>query len=489
MIETDAFASSELFDIDLPQVHETRLDGVRTVWVEADMPFTAALLFRAGMADETLATRGITHLVEHLALSPLRDVTHPYNGGVTIDHTVFWAAGSTTEVTAFLREVALNLGNLPADRLELEAQVLMAEAMRDNAWVGSTILSARFGAQGPGLVAFDEYGLRRLKAGEVADWADSYFTADNAVLMLTGPPPDDLQLPLRRGDYRPLPAWVYDDLAPEATTFAEQTAGATVAVFGERTVAFRIATEVVRLRLEDRLRHDLGRVYSVAGEYQPLSTDEAFVLWGADSDPAHAVEVAETLVDSLRDIVEHGPSPSELGRAIAKTTNKALFVGDAMARGQAFLRAQELLLDHDEIDIVASLAATAELKPGDIAAALRRPFDRAMAVVPAGADIGFAPYMSQRDEPIAGHRFRAKRGKGRMVLGDEAVASQFGGTWFVLRFDRLAVSEHQGAKRRLLIDEQGAWMVFDATQWWRGDRLLAGIDAATPPNVVIPATR
>ena len=49
-------------------VHHDDLDGLSTYWVEDGSPFRAVLVFRAGMADETLPTRGICHLVEHLAI-------------------------------------------------------------------------------------------------------------------------------------------------------------------------------------------------------------------------------------------------------------------------------------------------------------------------------------------------------------------------------------------------------------------------------------
>jgi len=40
----------------------------------------AGLLFRTGVADETLATVGITHLIEHLALSSINDPLRRHNG-------------------------------------------------------------------------------------------------------------------------------------------------------------------------------------------------------------------------------------------------------------------------------------------------------------------------------------------------------------------------------------------------------------------------
>ena len=43
------------------------VDGVRTFWVDSGRPTLAAtLMFRVGAADETVATSGWLHLLEHL---------------------------------------------------------------------------------------------------------------------------------------------------------------------------------------------------------------------------------------------------------------------------------------------------------------------------------------------------------------------------------------------------------------------------------------
>ena len=56
-------------DGELTLYHDT-VDGLSTYWVANGGPFRAVLVFRVGQADETLPTRGICHLVEHLAIEP-----------------------------------------------------------------------------------------------------------------------------------------------------------------------------------------------------------------------------------------------------------------------------------------------------------------------------------------------------------------------------------------------------------------------------------
>ncbi len=53
-------------------LEETTIDGVYTLFAPLDVPETrAGLVFRVGQADESLAVRGLTHLVQHLALQEL----------------------------------------------------------------------------------------------------------------------------------------------------------------------------------------------------------------------------------------------------------------------------------------------------------------------------------------------------------------------------------------------------------------------------------
>ena len=53
------------------------IGGLRTFFAPVDGPVHAALSFRVGTADETLATHGVTHLVEHLVLAALGQPTSP----------------------------------------------------------------------------------------------------------------------------------------------------------------------------------------------------------------------------------------------------------------------------------------------------------------------------------------------------------------------------------------------------------------------------
>ena len=69
----------------------TEVDGVPCVWMDDDSDrLMAALLFRAGSADETLRLGGVSHLVEHLALPVGPIAGADFNGSVVMLTTSMW---------------------------------------------------------------------------------------------------------------------------------------------------------------------------------------------------------------------------------------------------------------------------------------------------------------------------------------------------------------------------------------------------------------
>ena len=74
-----------------------------------------------------------------------------------------------------------------------------------------TLTRIRYGARGAGLEGYEEFGVRRVSAEELREWA-LRFSAGNAMLWLTGPPPVDLRRPLVDGPRLPCPTLDHRDL-------------------------------------------------------------------------------------------------------------------------------------------------------------------------------------------------------------------------------------------------------------------------------------
>ena len=64
----------------------------------------------------------------------------------------------------------------------------------------------RFGPVGHGLIGYDEYGLHGVDGDAIAAWVGRCFTRQNAVVWLTGEPPETLSLELPSGERLAPPA-------------------------------------------------------------------------------------------------------------------------------------------------------------------------------------------------------------------------------------------------------------------------------------------
>jgi hypothetical protein len=273
-------------------VHWTEVDQVITVWTDAPAPLRAGLYFRTGRADETLATAGLTHLLEHLALSTMSDPTKLNNGFVGGAVTGFISMGQPEDVSSFLTNLCNALNSLPGDRLDSEKQVLEAENATRQYDYCSNLLNWRYGAAGYGLLRLPELGLQKITLEQLQNHAAQRFTRKNAILWLSGPLPENLRLPLPDGIKHPippptpiqqtLPCWFVDDLCGGVA------AGITV----PRVYAAPIFCEMASRRLHKRLRTDQAVSYAPSFFYDPLNSEIAHLVLYADSDKNRRAELA-----------------------------------------------------------------------------------------------------------------------------------------------------------------------------------------------------
>lgn len=133
-------------------VTTTTVNGVRTLLAPRSGPVTAGLLFRVGRADETLATSGITHLVEHLALHRHGLSDLHYNGATAAAYTHFAVTGTADDVVEYLNGVCAALRDLPVDRLETEKEILRTEAAGRGCGAADGMGVWRYGARSSSVV-------------------------------------------------------------------------------------------------------------------------------------------------------------------------------------------------------------------------------------------------------------------------------------------------------------------------------------------------
>lgn len=291
----------------MSSLHETEVDGVRCFWTDAQRPtLTARLMFRQGMADEVLSESGWLHLLEHLCLHGRGGGVLDVNGSVSILETQFDAHGPSGVVAEHLGGVCAWLARPDFGELNRERGVLRAEARLRGSAV-TRALNWRYGAQGPGLVAYDEPGLALATAEALAERVARVFTAGNAVLALNGPPPAGLHLPLRPGRFLPpRPAAPCEN---DVGMYVDE-AGLVLSGVVERSHAATWVPEIIQRALKQRLRDELGAAYSPSATYERVDSSHAVVVAGSDVLPEALPHLADRVLDLVGQMASE-PVPAQ----------------------------------------------------------------------------------------------------------------------------------------------------------------------------------
>ena len=355
--------------------------GIPVFWERGNGDAMAALVFRAGVADELPRRRGETHLVEHLTLFPLGRRPYDYNGFVDSLYTVFHARGTQDEVTSFLSEVSRSLADLPLDRFDTEVEVLRTEAGRDAGDFLSRMLSLRFGLTGFGVTNVRELGLGVLTPADIERRRDQAFTAGNAAVWMYSPEPPRLDFELPDGPRRPpppaeplsgveFPAWV-----------PSGTGGIAVAMLGSRSVASSLALGAIAERLHQRLRQEQGLAYSVDGGRLPLGPDLAHMVVTADCQDRSATAAATVILEELERFGSEGPTEDELADMNRRADRTPPDDPDAAKSGLDFA-ATEVLVGADPLDREQLRRLRHEVTPEDARAAIHDALGSRLVIVP-----------------------------------------------------------------------------------------------------------
>src|SRR5690349_12432377 len=280
-------------------IKQLEVDGIPTLLAPTTGAMHAGLVFRVGQADETLARKGITHLVEHLALHSLGVADYHYNGATGVEHTYFHMQGTATEITDFLTGVCAALQSLPMARLATEKEILRTERNSRGTGAGESLALWRHGARDFGLPAYPEWGLAALIADDLQEWVARYFTRDNAALWIAGNEiPAGLRLGLPNGTRQPAP--VPSSALPMTPAWFGGSAGAvawdTVVRRGARAALF---TKILERRMFRELRQEAGLSYTVSADYEPRDGGTAVITAVADALPEKQGAVLGGLVDLL----------------------------------------------------------------------------------------------------------------------------------------------------------------------------------------------
>jgi zinc protease len=481
------------------RIEQSEVEGVPLFWAEAPGPFVASIIFRTGRADETLPTAGITHLVEHLAF-PTRQLSGvDMNGTVTGTETIFWAAGPRERALERFAEVLRGLSSLPLERLETERRILLTEAASASSHPVWNSASLRFGPRGHGIGAYEELGLYAVDQAAVEEWWRERFTAENAAIWMSGRPPSKLEMPLLRGERKPMPevAPIGDIELPSHNT-GGPSGGLSAALLAERSFSVNAALRLGENRIRQRMRYEQGLTYGAHVAYDPLSRDKAHAVVFADCLDEHAVAARDSLLGALREVAAEGPTPEELQddfaafqAALAEPTEAADFL---------YGRASDELLPGPAHTVDQLVEGRAALTREGIAEALAAALGSLILTTPEGTgDVveGLNPYplWSRQRVDGRGHRLRGLNlardlRKVRLIAGREGI------TIITPADEALTVpfAECVAVKRwtdgtRGLWSEDGFYVEVTPTDWRNGEDVVRLIDESVPASLVVPLER
>ncbi|MBM7790511.1 insulinase family protein [Tenggerimyces flavus] len=486
----------------LPEVHRTVVDGVPVFWVDTPgRRLTARLLFGVGLADETLLTTGISHVIEHLTMRQVGE--HPYaaNASVGTFVTEFEVSSSPEVVTEHLAKVCRSLAELDLEPLDVERSVIRVEERHRDRGANPVVawpLSMRYGARGPGLIASPHIAPSRADPTEVADWCRQWFHRANAALVLTGPLPDGLRLPMPDGEpVRRAPPTPLDWSAPG---WREIEGGVIVAMFGPRSVALTTGVHVLERRLTKLLRQKLGVVYELSTATTAIPENQLAIGLGSDVENGEVDRMSAAVLYALDALCADGPNAEELAfvrAGFAEDVGSDDFVlYAAYDEAAAWLRG-EVSGSAEHVSLLAG-----DVEAAEVAAAMTAARSTLILGLAEGHRARSLPELPHSPVPeVRGTAFRRRafafpaRGS-RLVLGAEGVtfvAGKAGGPTVTIRFaDVVGVSTEPGPEGdgdELLGLRSGAGdsIPIRARDWRGGQAVVDAVRAHVPASLFFPA--
>jgi hypothetical protein len=476
------------------QASWNEVDGVPTLSAaagEIQGPLHGCLMFGTGRSRETLLTSGINHAIEHLVLHEINErAEYVLNGEVNNVTTNFWAFGRDDQVVDFFRAVARGLADLPIERLVAELRVLEIEGRRNRGRTHLTVdQSERFGPHGAGIVLWPEYGLDRFTDHELVEWTRVHFTAENAVLCLSRPAPNGLDLAdLPRGPV-PEPAEPPTAMVPGRSFLPSQTDRVSLSVLFRRRSGVNTVMQIAERRATERLRRD-GLSYAVS--YTPIDVCRGLSLASLEADGAdeNPIDVASTLLEIAQVLEAHGPEDHEVSRLRAFWSQLEEHPQHRMglldAVGRARLVDGEIFLP-DHLDAIINAET-----PDSLRDSWREVMSTQMLIGPEKVrellTEGWSVVTPWSSEQLGGRRFVAipGRAQGTLVLGDA------GATW-MLEADRYRTIWWSDVEACLTLDSGSRGLIGAAgaeiwiVPWcWQGGEVLTDlVDAAVDPSRVV----
>jgi hypothetical protein len=470
-------------------VHETEIDGVLCFWVDLGRPLSAAHLhFRHGLADEPLPEAGWLRLLEHLALLDRQTLRSPIQGSVGMLLTRFTAHGPPEVVVEHLVALARWLEEPDLQLLARERGVLQAEAQRRADPLLSS-LTWRYGAAGPGVASYAEVGALRATPELLTERSQRVFNRSNVVLVLDGPPPPTLALPLPPGEYHePAPATPVDRHLP--ATYVDD-AWLTLTGQVRRTHASSFLPGILERAVHDSMREHTGgvdspwaRLVDVDDQYSVVGGGSAVQRDAVAKSVEAGIEVAERLARDgvprtwLQEAVDtrvHELEDPDVAFLVAHRSALAV-LSDRVPK-----TFEELLDEARSTDPTAVDAAAREFYDSLLLGAPDRPIRRRdplqPVTFPEREPAGVVPRHRHVDWPAESATF---------ALDSQTIERVSGPTAQAMRVPEIVSVFAWRDGTRQLIGRDGSTLWMEPAEWRGGEALTARLDETLPDELRVP---
>ncbi|UDY35623.1 hypothetical protein [Dermatobacter hominis] len=451
-------------------------------WTEAPGETTVGITFRVGWADEPLAWRGASHLVEHALLLGLEGPDLSVDGATGPYTTSVSVTGGADAVADAVARLCARAGDADLPRTALAGRrVLRAEAAAQPAGrpLVESMLVDLVGLHGPARSVLAEVGLADADEALVRRWIATWFVAGNAAVWSTGPAPPELDLPLPPGPRRParplvtLPGRPVHVRRPGAVGFLGLAGGGP---------AVDLALQVVAHRVRTLLRDVHGVSYRVEPTSLRCGGGRAVAGVVGDVVAGAGTTALRTVAAVVEDVATSGPGGDELDAArSARRRDEAH--GDG-GRSAAALAAMDHLMGGVDLD-GGSDGSGLDVGPDEVRAALGDVLADAVWSVPDDAEPGdwAVPPLGWSDDPApAGDERRSRDGEGRLVLADGAlwIGDRWGGRSVDLRRPAGVLAWRDGTRE--VLRDDGHSLLVVPWRWPDGDAIARAVDEACPPE-------
>jgi hypothetical protein len=472
----------------LSTVRETDVTGVLCFYVDMGHPATAAhLIFRQGLADEHLHETGWLHLLEHLALLDRESLSRPINGEVSMLLTRFAAFGSSDDIVTHLGALCRWMADPDFRLLARERGVLQASAHQRHDPLTRS-LTWRYGARGPGVTSYSEVGSLRATPELLADRAWQVFNAANAILVLDGPPPADLKLPLPAGEYHPpAPA---EPLSRRIPAAYRDVSGMTLSGVVSRTHEATFLPAILERCVHDGLRESTGGAYAPWSNAVEVDDQHLVIGGGSDVVPEILGSVAGAGLEIVRSLAEAGVPRAWVEEAVRQRMTRleapgalaevALESAYAALSGRVPLTHEEMvdqlrgtdpqLVDHAARELDATLLVGLP-EGAKLAKGLK------LVSFPEAEPVGEGKRHNHVNWPADLSTFSADATHAEVVDGTSARTVQISDVVGLFAF-------RDGTRQ--LVGRDGSVLEMEARQWFNGDQLADALDAAVPAELHIP---